>query len=277
MQSANTWQLKFWRLPQLDNLELLHASHVTHDYPRHMHEEYSIAVVLQGTETTACRGASHKARAGHLLLINAEEVHSNKSVGSEYRLIKVRAKRLERVALAMGGPLREAPSFPEVVVDDPFLFRRLLNLHLKLEQDISALEQESEFVSTMGFLLTRLNKNNRAPQTATKAGSEDVYVRLVRDYLRAHYAENVSLTQLTSLTNLSPFYLLRVFHNCAGFPPHEYQTQVRIAHARKLIRNGTSLSQAALETGFFDQSHLSRNFKRIVGVTPRQYFSDRRE
>jgi AraC-like DNA-binding protein len=84
------------------------------------------------------------------------------------------------------------------------------------------------------------------------------------------------LTQLTSLTNLSPFYLLRVFHNRAGFPPHEYQTQVRIAHARKLIRNGTSLSQAALETGFFDQSHLSRNFKRIVGVTPRQYFSDRR-
>jgi AraC-like DNA-binding protein len=275
MQTAHNWHLKFWRLPHLDNLELLHASRVTHDYPRHMHEEYSIALILQGTETTTCRGTSHKARSGHLLLINAEEVHSNKSAGSEYRLIKVRPKTLQHVASDLGDHTLAAPYFPKLVVKDPLLFRRLLDLHLKLEQNISALEHESVFLSTIGLLLTRLNKNYCAPRSIAKAGSEEVYVRLVRDYLRSHYAENVSLTQLTSLTNLSPFYLLRVFHNRAGFPPHEYQTQVRIAHARKLIRNGTSLSQAALETGFFDQSHLSRNFKRIVGVTPRQYFSDR--
>jgi AraC-like DNA-binding protein len=267
----HNWQLKFWRLPQLDNLELLHAARVTHDYPRHMHEEYSIAVILQGTEITNCRGTNHSARPGDLLLINAEEVHSNKSSGSEYRLVKVRAKTLQRMARDLGEPALAAPYFPELVVNDPLLFRRLLDLHLKLEQNISALEQESAFLSTMGLLLTRTNKDCRARRAATKAGSEDVYVRLVRDYLRSHYAENVSLTQLTSLTDLSPFYLLRVFHQHAGFPPHEYQTQVRIAHARKLIRNGTPLSQAALETGFFDQSHLSRNFKRIVGVTPRQY------
>lgn len=82
------WQLKFWRLPQLDNLELLHASRVTHDYPRHMHEEYSIAAILQGTEITNCRSRNHTALPGDLLLINAEEVHSNRSVGSEYRSIK---------------------------------------------------------------------------------------------------------------------------------------------------------------------------------------------
>ncbi len=275
MQPAHTWQLKFWRLPHLDNLELLHASCVTHDYPRHMHEEYSIAVVLQGTEITTCRGTNHIARAGDLLLINAEEVHANRSIESEYRLIKVRAKTLERIVQQLGGHHGAVICFPELVVNDPALFRRLLYLHLTLEQNISALEQESAFVSTMGFLLMRQDRKYCSPQSA-KVGREDVYVRLVREYLKSHYAENVSLTQLTSLTNLSPFYLLRIFHNSAGFPPHEYQTQVRIAHARKLIRNGTSLSQAALETGFFDQSHLSRNFKRIVGVTPRQYFSDRR-
>jgi AraC-like DNA-binding protein len=266
------WQLKFWRVPHLDNLELLHATHVTHDYPRHMHEEYSIAVVLQGTETTTCGGRAYTTRAGDLLLINAEEVHSNKSADSEYRLIKVRPKMLQRVARNLSGQTLPAPYLPKVVVNDSFLFRRLLNLHLKLEQNIAPLEQESEFIATMGLLLTRMNKNYRSAPTITRVGNEDVYVRLVRDYLRSHYAENVTLTQLTSLTNLSPFYLLRVFHNRAGFPPHEYQTQVRIAHARKLIRNGMPLSQAALETGFFDQSHLSRNFKRIVGVTPRQYF-----
>jgi AraC-like DNA-binding protein len=271
MQSDHQWQLKFRRLPQLDNLELLHASRVTHDYPRHMHEEYSIAVVLRGIEITNCRGTDHKAGRGDLLLINAEEVHSNKSIGSEYRLIKVRPKTLQRVARDLGASAIAAPYFSQLVVNDSFLFRRLLYLHLKLEQNASALEQESEFIATMALLLTRLS-NKEPAQSINKARGEDAYVRLVRDYLRSHYAENVSLAQLTLLTNLSPFYLLRVFHNRAGFPPHEYQTQVRIAHARKLIRNGTPLSQTALETGFFDQSHLSRNFKRIVGVTPHQYF-----
>jgi AraC-like DNA-binding protein len=267
------WRLKFWRLPHLDNLELLHAARVTHDYPRHMHEEYSIAAILQGTEITNCRGTNHTARPGDLLLINAEEVHSNSSVGSEYRLVKVRAKTLQRIARDLGEPALTEPYFPELIVNDRPLFRRFLNMHLRLEQNISALEQESAFLSAMRLLLTRTNKDYRARRVSNTTGSELVYVRRVRDYLRSHYAENVSLTQLTSLTNLSPFYLLRVFHNHAGFPPHEYQTQVRIAHARKLIRNGTPLSQAALETGFFDQSHLSRNFKRIVGVTPRQYFA----
>jgi len=60
-----------------------------------------------------------------------------------------------------------------------------------------------------------------------------------------------------SITNLSPFYLLRVFRKQVGCPPHEYQTQVRIARARKLIRKGHSIAEVALESGFFDQSHFS--------------------
>lgn len=272
MQGPHNWQLKFWHVPHLDNLELLHATHLTHDYPRHMHEEYSIALILQGTETTFCRGASHEASVGDILLIDAEEVHSNKSVGSEYRSIKVRAKLFNRIARDLTRKESGPPHFRQLVVHDALLFRRLLRLHLKLEQNMSALEHESELISTFGLLLARQDRNHAALETRRRVGREDIYVRRIRDFLKSHYAENVSLSQLGTLTNLSPFYLLRVFHNHAGFPPHEYQTQVRIAHARKLIRNGASLSQAALETGFFDQSHLSRNFKRIVGVTPRQYF-----
>lgn len=253
-------------MPHLD-LELLHASNITHDYPAHMHEEYSIAVILRGTEDTICRGSSHRARRGDVLLINAEEVHSNKSLASEYRLFKVWPKTLS----GMGESGKDAPYFSKLVISDPSLFRALLNLHLKLEQNGSALEQESEFISTMALLLER-HADGGYDFQRPRIRKEEATVQLVRDYLWAHYSENVSLSQLTALTNLSPFYLLRVFHHRAGFPPHEFQTQVRIAHARRLIRSGMPLSQTAVETGFFDQSHLSRNFKRIVGVTPRQYF-----
>ena len=267
MRTPQNWQLKFWRLDHLDDVELLHASNVTHEYPPHMHEEYSIAVQLAGTEETICDGVSHKARRGDLLLVNAEQVHANKSVDSEYRAFKLWPEAFARITEESN-----APHFPRLVVNDPPLFRALLDLHIKLEAKASALEQQSHFVSTMALLLERQTAGQFASGTKSTAEKEDPKIRLVRDYLRDHYAENVSLSHLTSLTNLSPFYLLRVFRSRAGFPPHEYQTQVRIAHARRLIRSGTPLSQAAIETGFFDQSHLSRNFKRIVGVTPRQYF-----
>lgn len=268
MQSTQNWQLKFWRLPHVDDVELLHASHITHEYPPHMHEEYSVAMVLQGTETTICDGVSHEAHRGSLVLMNAERVHANKSNLSEYRVFKLWPAAFAR----MMGERKLVPNFPNVVVNDPPLFRALLKLHTNLEQNGSALEQETQFVSTMALLLERQSENHFRLETKSKSRHEDTKIRIIREYLRDHYAENVPLSQLTSLTDLSPFYLLRVFHTQAGFPPHEYQTQVRIAHARRLIREGTPLSQTAVETGFFDQSHLSRNFKRIVGVTPRQYF-----
>lgn len=269
-RTTHSWNLKFWRLPQLENLELLHAYGITHEYPAHMHEAHSLGIILNGTETTFCGGTSHKGYPGDLVLINAEQVHANKSTNSEYRVIKVRPAMLDKIARDLSSPACGREYFPKVVVKDPVVGRALLRLHLKLEQNISALEHESDFVSTIGLLLTRQHSSYRAPQTKPKR--EERYVKLVRDYLKANYAENVSLSQLTSLTNLSPYHLLRVFHSSTGFPPHEYQTQVRVAQARKLIRSGASLSETALETGFFDQSHLSRNFKRIVGVTPRQYF-----
>jgi AraC-like DNA-binding protein len=269
--NAPSWKFKFWRIPHLDDLELFHGLNVTYDYPRHMHEVDSIGLILRGTDTTIHRRSSFTAGAGNILLIPAGEVHASRSAGTEYRIINIGPKTLNRIASETAGRDLEISWTFDSPVNDPALFRALLNLHRKLEQKISRLEQESIFVSTMVFLFER---QNHGYPLLPPAGREAGYVKLAQDYLKSHYAENVSLDQLTSVTNLSPYYLLRVFHEQAGCPPHEYQTQLRVAHAKKLIRDGNSLLEAALETGFFDQSHFSRNFKRIVGVTPGQYLSE---
>ncbi len=270
MKVKPSWQMKGWRVPRLDNLELLHLKNNTHEYPTHIHEEHSIALLLDGVETTTCRIGSHTALAGDLLLINAEEVHSSKSVAAEYRVIKVKPTTIDKIASGLILHRLETSCFPELIVKDRFLFRTLLRLHLTLEQEASPLEQESEFVSAISLLLARTVERHLAlPRTEKDAR----YADQVRDYIKANYAASVSLTDLTSITNLSPFYLLRVFRKRIGCPPHEYQTQLRIAHARKLLREGMSISSVALETGFFDQSHFSRNFKRIVGVPPGHYSS----
>jgi AraC-like DNA-binding protein len=273
MKLKNSWQVRYWRVPHLDNVELLHCANITYDYPLHMHEEFSIGLVLQGTETTTSRGASHTAQPGNLFLINAEEVHSSRSQDTEYRAIKIRADMFTRIASEICERDSTAPHFLKPIINDRHLFRALLQLHLKLEQNLSSLEHESEFVSIMGMLLAGQKQKRTGLPTPRQ---EPHYVKLTRNYLRSHFAENVSLAQLTAVTSLSPFHLLRVFRNQVGCPPHEYQTQVRIAHARKLLRKGRSISDVALETGFFDQSHFSRSFKRIVGVPPGQYWSQSR-
>lgn len=270
MKTNHPSQIGSWQVSHMDNLELLKVSVTKYDYPRHIHQEHSIVLVLQGVETTTCRGTTYKAYPGDLLLINAEEVHSSKSVKTGYRAIKINQKTLSRVLSQMTERNSKRPYFPDLIVNDSTMFRLLLSLHLKLEQNTSPLEKESEFLSTIGLLLARQDKNH---PTFERIRKEHRYITLVRDYLKSHYAENVTLAELASIAQISPFYLLRVFHSEVGIPPHEYQTQVRIAQARKLLRKGRSISQAALETGFFDQSHLSRNFRRIVGVTPGQYLS----
>ncbi|MBI1877856.1 MAG: helix-turn-helix transcriptional regulator, partial [Chloroflexi bacterium] len=74
-----------------------------------------------------------------------------------------------------------------------------------------------------------------------------------------------------AISNLSPFHLLRAFRAELGLPPHAYLTQIRIERAKALLAQGWPVAQVAFETGFADQSHLTKRFKGIVGVAPGQY------
>jgi AraC-like DNA-binding protein len=85
------------------------------------------------------------------------------------------------------------------------------------------------------------------------------------------FCQGISLTQLADHVSLSPYYLLRVFRAEVGMPPYTYLESVRIRHAQRLIEAGIPLAEVAVEVGFSSQSHLTRRFKQIIGVTPGQY------
>ena len=93
----------------------------------------------------------------------------------------------------------------------------------------------------------------------------------VRAYLEEHFTENITLDQLAALVDLSPFHLLRLFRETVGLPPHSYLTQIRVTRAKRLIAASLSLVEVAGAVGFSDQSHLTKHFKAIIGVTPGQY------
>lgn len=109
------------------------------------------------------------------------------------------------------------------------------------------------------------------PVRVLHSTTEHAAILKVRTYLEEHATENVSLEQLATLVNLSPFYLLRVFREMVGLPPHSYLTHLRVTRAKRLISASLSLAEVATAVGFTDQSHLNRHFKALVGVTPGQY------
>ena len=80
-----------------------------------------------------------------------------------------------------------------------------------------------------------------------------------------------SLEQMAKHICISPYHMIRQFKTAVGLTPHQFQIQSRIRKAQKLLKTNKSVTEVALETGFCDQSHFNRYFKKIVGLTPKEY------
>lgn len=92
-------------------------------------------------------------------------------------------------------------------------------------------------------------------------------------YLHGNLSEDVSLAALAGEAAVSPFHFVRLFRAAVGLPPHRFVMELRIAHAKRLLRAAryTSLTEVGAAAGFFDQAHFTRTFKRFVGVAPTRF------
>ena len=259
----SSWKLECSYPADLPGLKLLHLKDANHRYPPHIHEEFCIAIILRGSESHICRGETFVARAGDLLCVNAEEAHASSSAKAEYKTIQFDPQIIAPLLYGNGQRLR----FPNPVVTDPKLFRVFVDLYSRLAgRTGSRFEKESALVSTIEMLVKRSS-------SVRDSKSQHPVVETIRSYLRSHFSESISLSGLAEIADRSPFHLVRVFRNHVGVPPHEFQIQVRVANAQRMLLAGRSITDAAIETGFFDQSHFSRNFKRITGFTPGNYLA----
>jgi AraC-like DNA-binding protein len=265
-------EVKFWRDPDLDNLELLRATYITHTFSPHVHEGFAIGVVQSGMTSTSYRHAHYDMPAGTVIAINPGELHTGEAgskQGWTYRMLYPRANLLQRIASDLAGKPRDIPFFPTPVIYDDDLAQLILNMHLILEDANSSLiERQSSFWWAVSQLITR-HADDPPPEHEIK--EERNCVKKVRTYIEAHYDEDISLDQLAALVNLNACHMLRLFAKTVGMPPHTYLTYVRARQAKRLLAVGVPIADAACLTGFVDQSHLTKRFKRVYGITPGQY------
>jgi AraC-like DNA-binding protein len=241
---------------------------------KHYHDGYQLGFSPDSPGEFRYRGDRYPVPIGVLSVIHPGEVHVTRDPVSlpapaTYRMAYVDPTLFADAAAVVAG--REAggePFFPGVTVRDEDLVGGFARLCAAVEDEAPRLERDSLLSSLLPALVARHAEGHRRPR---EAGKEHRAVRLVRECLVDNLAENVSLRELARPTGLNPTYLLQVFAEEVGMPPHAYQRAARVWRAKRLLIEGVPLSQVASETGFYDQSHLTRHFKRHVGVAPGNY------
>jgi AraC-like DNA-binding protein len=259
---------QIWRHTKRDGLELFRGSYVKYKAARHYHTVPAIGIVEQGAMTSYYRGATHILPTGTVFLINPGEVHAPgpaKAPGWLLRVFYFEKEFYQSLSSIFGhNPLR----FSHVFVNDQTLTDSLLRLHRAMEDSNDSLEIDSAFVSIFGRLVDRYVCDHA--QSSAVANEKDKINR-VKEYIEAHYVKNHTLEQLAVVAQFSPYHLLRSFQKTVGLTPHAYLNQIRIELAMQLLREGKAITEAAFDTGFTDQSHFTRNFKLMMGVTPGQF------
>lgn len=241
--------------------------------PKHAHEEYQLGLSFDCSGEYYYGGEYHRIPIGSLSIVHSGEVHSPSDrtylpTPVSFWMMHVHPSWLQTVTAEMSEKSAAFSFFPAVFITDSVLNHLFLILHTVTSKPTSQLEQDTAIWQFLSYLVVHHAQNRPcvSPHPLSHAG-----VKLARDYLHAHYADEVSLDELAQIAGLSRFHFCRVFRKEVGLSPSSYQTQLRIAQAKKLLVQGVSIATVATLTGFYDQSHFGWHFKRQVGVTPKRY------
>lgn len=270
-QTSRKERADFKITDELGGLEILDAQYEKQNFSRHSHEGYTIGVIETGAQRFYRTGAHHVAPKNTIILVNADEVHSGHSAtagGWAYRAMYPLPDQLEKMTTELFQPNYGAPYFPSAVVSDPILANQLRLVFNTLESSDNRLLRETLIYGTLVKLMAIHAKTKLKSDIDSKIQKQ---VMMVKEFLDDFPQADVSLDELAKLATISPYHLARSFHSEIGLPPHAYQIQSRLRLARKLLKQGHSISDTAQECGFHDQSHFHRHFKKNNGYTPGQY------
>lgn len=281
MSAVRKVRSSIWRIEALPGVECMHAHYVRHSFASHFHEGYCLGVIERGALGFRYRGKNLVAPAGSVNLAVPGEVHDGRGAderGWAYRMFYLEPQALARVAaqLTPRSSHRSStlPHFEPGVLRDPWLASALAALHRDLQtrqapgSSMPAMEAQTRLLSILAHWI-RCHAQTRPASKDPRA--EHRAVRRAREIMAEDCAQDISLDSLAAACGLSPYHLARTFAAQVGMPPHAYLLQTRVNRAADRLAGPDSLAVISSEAGFADQSHFTRWFKRMRGVTPGQY------
>lgn len=253
-----------WR-PRIPGVvEVFHAHFTEYAYPMHVHDAWTLLIVDDGAVRYELDRHEHGTPHDTVTLLPPHVPHNGSPAtphGFRKRVLYLDAGHLgdELIGPAVDGPdLR-----------DPVLRLQVGQLHGALSRAGDELEAESRLALVGERLRDHLRRRSAGADRTQRP--DPVLARSLRELLDEHVTDGLALADAGRVLHAHPAHLVRAFSTAYGLPPHQYLTSRRVGRARRLLLDGRSPGEVAAATGFCDQAHLTRHFKRLVGVTPGRY------
>ena len=244
-----------------------------HAFRPHTHDTLMLGLVTAGCISFTRGRATFTAPAGTVSIVNPLELHTGeRKDGAQLRAISLNVPSHFLCDAESGERDRSPPHFRRCVVADIQLQRALVDVFCGISQGWSSLTRE--VVLTRGVRMLVQRYSERSSRSAGTSWHEPHAVRRARELIDARYDEELSIAEIAADTRLSRFQLMRAFRRHVGAPIHVYQIQRRIERAKKELVAGHPVAQVAINVGFADQSHFTKRFRGIVGMTPGAYRRD---
>lgn len=241
---------------------------IVQPFPNHFHEYYVIGFVEGGKRVLTCRNKEYLLDKGSIVLFNPKDNHACVQSSEEtfdYRGFHISQTVMLDLAEEVTGK-RELPGFSRNVIYDEEIICYLQPLHEMIMNGRSDFGEEE----TLLFLIASLIQNYGQPfENCIPECRQEI--EKACEFIEDHFTERIHLDQICHYAGLSKSTLLRAFTKSKGVTPYCYLENIRINEAKRLLGEGVAPLDAALRTGFSDQSHFTNYFSRFIGLAPAVY------
>lgn len=237
-------------------------------FPNHFHEYYVIGFVEEGERRLSCKNQEYVIQKGHILLFNPGDNHACvQSDGGtlDYRGFNISKEVMLSLAEEVTGN-RALPGFSPNVIFDEEVACCLHPLHELVMNGSGEFGREEGLLLLLSLLIQRYSQPFESCIPECREEIERACA-----FMEEHYARRISLEEICRHVGLSKSTLLRAFTREKGVTPYSYLENIRIGRAKKLLEQGITPVEAALQTGFSDQSHFTNYFSRFIGLAPGVY------
>lgn len=249
---------------------------ISQPFPPHFHEYYVIGFIESGRRSLSVCGEKFTAETGDVLLFNPGENHFCCGLDSNtltYGAFNIKPDIIQKLSAGLTGN-RASVRFSENLIRDGDLFLSLKKLHetvMRTKTEAAGFGKEELFLLTFSELIGEYSEQceNILLQHSVPECREEIEKACL--YINENFSDRVTLDKLCKITALSRAALVRAFAKEKGITPYRYLENIRLNAAKRLLEQGESPVDAALKTGFSDQSHFTNFFKAYIGLTPKQY------
>lgn len=255
----------------LKGVSILKGFHIQHEFEKHIHALYCIGLISSGKRLFTIQNTEYLLQRNDMYVCNPDDVHTCSSVDGKdnsYLVLCIAPELIQTVHASKDEPLHKI-TFTNVFPKESRIhieFRKLCKL---LESDTLILKKEERIYGFLEKLCCEFQDTGKKQKP--EIDKSKVRILEIKDFIQNHCTSDFLLSDISSMFHQSPFYINRLFKKEIGISLHCYQIQMRIEKSRKLLAEGLSISDAAVSSGFTDQSHFHRFFKKYVGVTPGKY------